>query len=188
VHGARVLAVAGGPPALSGPEGDAIVTDRAGAAVTVRTADCLPILLSADGGRVVGAVHAGWRGTLAGVAAAAVRTLSARYGVAPDDVTAVLGPCIRACCYEVGPDVTDRVRQVHPAWADAVLAPGPDGREHLDLAALNHLQLSACGVADVRDTGACTCCDAASYPSYRRDGANAGRLASWIRAAPSGRR
>jgi YfiH family protein len=182
VHGARVLTVAGDPPVLSGAEGDAIVTDRPGVAVGVRTADCLPILLIADGGRAVAAVHAGWRGTVAGVAPAAVHTLAARYGVAPESLTALLGPAIRPCCYEVGEEVTNAVRGRFPDWADQVLSPGPKGREHLDLAGLNRLQLLDAGVADVRDTGHCTCCEPA-FDSHRRDGAAAGRMVSWVRAA-----
>jgi YfiH family protein len=183
VHGARVLAVAGDPPALTGTEGDALVTDRPGVAVGVRTADCLPVLLASADGRVVAAVHAGWRGTLAGVATAAVHTLAARYGTAPDTLTAWLGPCIRPCCYEVGPEVSAAVVEGYPDWASRVLTPGPKGRDHLDLAALNRLQLEAAGVAEVRDAGACTCCDTA-YDSYRRDGAGSGRMVSWIRAVP----
>lgn len=183
VHGARVLAVAGDPPALSGTEGDALVTDRPGVAVGVRTADCLPILLSAPDGRAVAAVHAGWRGTLAGVAVAAVRTLSARYGAAPAALAARLGPCIRPCCYEVGPEVSAAVAERYPDWAPRVLRPGPNGRDHLDLAGLNRLQLEAAGLTEVRDAGACTRCDPA-YDSHRRDGAGAGRMVSWVRAAP----
>jgi len=164
VHGTAVVAVAGDPPAPSAMEGDALVTDVPGVAVGVVTADCLPILLAGPDGRVVAAVHAGWRGTLAGVANAALTVLRERY--------------------EVGPEVSAAVREHFPRWADRVLAPGPGGRDHLDLVSLNALQLAAAGVRDVRDQGACTRCDAARFHSYRRDGAGAGRMVSWIRAAP----
>jgi YfiH family protein len=184
VHGTQVLAVAGDPPALLGTEGDALVTDRPGVAVGVRTADCLPVLLYGPGGKVVAAVHAGWRGTLAGVVTAAVRTLAARYGIAPADLSAELGPCIRPCCYEVGPEVSAEVARAYPDWASRVLTPGPRGRDHLDVAALNRLQLEAAGVTRIADTGACTCCRPDAYDSYRRDGATSGRMVSWVRAAP----
>jgi len=131
----------------------------------------------------VAAVHAGWRGTVAGVAPAAVRTLAARYGIPPEGVTALLGPAIRPCCYEVGDAVTNAVRDRFPQWAAEVLTPGPKGRAHLDLPGLNRLQLADAGVADVRDGGGCTCCEAGAFDSYRRDGAGAGRMVSWIRAA-----
>jgi len=183
VHGLGVVAVAGDPPMCSAKEGDAVVTDLPGVAVGVVTADCLPVLLAGPGGRVVAAVHAGWRGTLGGVATAALTALRHRYGVAPGDLVALLGPCIRPCCYEVGPEVSAAVKAAHPRWADRVLAPGPGGRDHLDLVSLNALQLATAGVRDVRDLGGCTRCDAASFHSYRRDGAGAGRMVSWIRAA-----
>lgn len=184
MHGADVVAVAGEPPARTTGEGDALVTDLPGVAVGVITADCLPVLLAGPGGRPVGAAHAGWRGTLARVVPAAVRALEHRYGAAPGGLVAVLGPCIRACCYEVGPEVSAAVRQGFAPWSAQILRPGPAGRDHLDLAMLNALQLAAAGVRDVRDRGGCTRCEAASYHSYRRDGRAAGRMVSWIRAAP----
>jgi len=183
VHGTTVVAVAGDPPARSSKEGDAVVTDAPGVAVGVVTADCLPVLLSGAGGRVVAAVHAGWRGTLAGVAPATVADLKSRYGAEPGNLVALLGPCIRPCCYEVGPEVSAAVRSAFPRWADRVLVPGPGGRDHLDLVTLNALQLAQAGVRDVRDSGGCTRCDPARYHSYRRDGPGAGRMVSWIRAA-----
>ena len=186
VHGAAVFAVSAEGLPVPRPEGDALVTDRPGVAVGVVTADCLPVLLSGPGGRVVAAVHAGWRGTLAGVATAAVAEVESRYGVVPADLTALLGPCIRACCLEVGPEVSAAVREGFPHWAERVLSPGPHGpgaRDHLDIVALNALQLATAGVRDVRDRGGCTRCDRARYHSYRRDGKGAGRMVSWIRAA-----
>lgn len=184
VHGTTVVAVAGDPPSPSAREGDALVTDRPGVAVGVVTADCLPILLTGPDRRVVAAVHAGWRGTLAGVATATLAVLKDRYGTAPGDLIALLGPCIRPCCYEVGPEVSAAVKEAYPRWADRVLVPGLGGRDRLDLISLNALQLATAGVLDVRDRGGCTQCDAAGYHSYRRDGAGAGRMVSWIRAAP----
>jgi purine-nucleoside/S-methyl-5'-thioadenosine phosphorylase / adenosine deaminase len=183
VHGTAVVAVAGAPPKRTAEEGDAVVTDRPGVAVGVVTADCLPVLLAGPGGRVVAAVHAGWRGTLKGVVPAAVADLERRYGADPGDLVALLGPCIRPCCYEVGPEVSAAVRAAFPRWADRVLVPGPGGRDHLDLVTLNALQLAQAGVRDVRDSGGCTKCDPARYHSYRRDGPGAGRMVSWVRAA-----
>jgi YfiH family protein len=184
VHGTIVVAVAGDPPTRTSKEGDAVVTDLPGIAVGVVTADCLPVLLAGPGGRVVAAVHAGWRGTLAGVVPAALTVLKARYGAEPGDLVALTGPCIRPCCYEVGPEVSAAVKGAFRRWADRVLVPGPGGRDHLDLVSLNALQLADAGVRDVRDTGGCTRCDPDHYHSYRRDGAGAGRMVSWIRAAP----
>ncbi|MFQ5508500.1 MAG: peptidoglycan editing factor PgeF [Leptospirillia bacterium] len=184
VHGNDVLNVSGTPPALSGDQGDAIITQVPGVIVAVRTADCLPILLWAKGGNPVGVIHAGWRGTVAGIAARAVIGMCQRYGLSSDSVSARLGPCIRPCCYEVGDEVVDAVRANHPHWADEVFV-DRNGRPAFDLAALNRIQLTSAGVTDVDDSGECTHCLSGTYHSYRRDGEAAGRMLSWIRANPS---
>lgn len=182
VHGTRVLWVEGGSGPLDA-EGDALITGHPGTCVGVRTADCLPILLSARDGRVAGAVHAGWRGAVAGVAQEAVKALKERFGVEPREITARLGPCIRPCCFEVGPEVRQAVAERHPRWVARLFTSGKGGRDHLDLAGLSRLQLEEMGVADIEDAGACTCCNPGTYYSYRRDGEAAGRMVSWIRAA-----
>jgi len=183
VHGATVLFVDGDPPRLSGPDGDAILTARPDTCVGVRTADCLPILLHTLDYSVVGAVHAGWRGTMAGMGPAAVAAFSDRFGIAPSDLSATLGPAIGPCCYEVGDDVTGAVAGHHPEWMTRVLNPGPKGRPHLDLPELNRLQLLEAGVEQVGAAGDCSCCNPERYESYRRDGERSGRMVSWIRSA-----
>ncbi len=181
VHGTDVVRVAGNPPAPACGEGDALLTDQPGAVIGVRTADCLPILLAARDGAVVGAVHAGWRGAVAGIAAQAVAAFFTQYGVRPDEITALLGPCIRPCCFEVGPEVIEEVTRCHPRLAGEVTIP-QNPRPHLDLAGLNRLLLNASGVTRVTDCGECTCCQPEIYHSYRRDANDAGRMVSWIQA------
>lgn len=183
VHGNGVLCLAGDPPALSGTEGDAIVTAVPGACVGVRTADCLPILMHGPGGRVVAAVHAGWRGTVAGVATATVALLAQRYDLTPAELTVRFGPCIRPCCYQVGGELIGAVRESFPRWANQVLRERPGGT-YFDLAGLNRLQLTAIGVRAIHDDGACTGCRPDEFESYRRDGPSSGRMVSWVRAAP----
>ncbi|MDH4229878.1 MAG: peptidoglycan editing factor PgeF [Nitrospirota bacterium] len=183
VHGTVVLRLGGHPPALSGADGDVVLTHLPGATVGVRTADCLPLLLSARNGTVVAAVHAGWRGTVAQVAAAAVRAMESDHGVTPKEIHAWLGPCIRPCCYEVGPELAATVREHFPQWAGQVIGTFRSGRPTLDVALLNRLQLTALGVTRIDDSGACTHCHN-GYESYRRDGAASGRMVSWIRCAP----
>lgn len=182
VHGDGVLRFEGHPPALSGREGDAIVTAVPGACVGVRTADCLPILIVGPGGKVVAAVHAGWRGTVAGVATATLACLADRFDLGPDELTVRFGPCIRPCCYRVGDELIDRVRETFPRWAGMVLTDRPDGTR-FDLAALNRLQLESLGVHAIHDDGECTSCHPDRYESYRRDGQSSGRMVSWVRAA-----
>jgi YfiH family protein len=156
------------------PEGDALISDRAGVRVGVRTADCVPILLVDPSIPAVAAIHAGWRGSAANIAAAAVRELAARWKVNPANLRAAIGPSIGVCCYEVGPEVAHRfdtwnskLRQAH-------------GPVHLDLPAINEAQLRAAGVADIWKSGECTFCLPSTFFSFRRERERAGRMLSFI--------
>ncbi len=157
-------------------EGDALVTDDLNRRIGVRTADCVPILLLDAGKRAVGAVHAGWRGTVAGIAARAIEKMHLYFGTHPDDIRAALGPCIRECCYEVGPEVASQFSTLFPEW------PPVTGKQNLDLVEANRRHLSAAGVpADqIFDSGLCTVCLAEHFFSYRREPHNPGRMISAI--------
>jgi len=182
VHGNRVLTYAAdndAPPALNDPEGDAIITHLPGACVGVRSADCLPMLMHSDDGRVVAAIHAGWRGTVAGVGPATVAAFGERYKIGPERLSVTFGPCIRPCCYQVGDELIDAVNKHYPDWAASLIEERPKGR-YFDLAALNRLQLEKLGVQQIDDTEDCTCCNTNAYHSYRRDGQRSGRMVSWI--------
>ncbi len=170
VHGATVLAAEEG---LCG-EGDAIVTTEPGLALMVVTADCVPILVAA--GDRVAAIHAGWRGLVAGVIPATLEKFAA-----PERLTAWIGPAIGACCYEVGEDVAGAVVA---RSSDAVLSTGRRGRPHLDLALAAEIALARCGVGEIRRLALCTACHPGTLESYRREGAAAGRNRSliWLRA------
>jgi len=150
-------------------EGDALITNRPGVAVAVRTADCYPILLADARHRAVAAVHAGWRGTAAHIVREALEKMRNEFDTTPADVFAAIGPGIGVCCYEVGPEVAREF--------------GVSGRTHLDLAEANRRQLINAGVpeAQIEVTGGCTFCDAERFHSYRRDKQNAGRMISYIR-------
>jgi len=160
VHGAEV--VAAGSPDTPIVEADGLVTDRSDLAVGVLVADCLPVLLVADGG--VAAIHAGWRGLAAGVVEHGLTTVRASTA-AP--VTAAIGPGARGCCYEVG----DEVREALAEHGDEVR----DGRR-IDLPAIARRILERLGVATVHDTGICTlCAPEGLWFSHRRDGGVTGR-------------
>ncbi len=150
-------------------EGDALITGQPGVAVSVRTADCFPILLVDRHRRVVAAVHAGWRGTASGVVTGALDRMRAEFGTEPGDVFAAIGPGIGACCYDVGVEVARLFRF--------------DGAARVDLAAANRQQLTVAGVpeAQIEMPGACTRCDARQFHSYRRDSERAGRQISFIK-------
>jgi YfiH family protein len=164
-------------------EADAAVAGVPGLLLGIETADCLPVLLFDPVRRAVGAAHAGWRGTAAGVGARAVEALVAA-GSRPADIVAALGPCIGACCYEVG----DEVKAALGPAASASFRPGPRGRDHLDLRAENRRQLVEAGLdpGRVTESADCTSCRADLYHSHRRDGAGSGRMISYVGFAAAG--
>ena len=155
-------------------EFDALTTDQPGSGIVVQTADCVPILLSAPG--AVGAAHAGWRGSARNVAGAAVGALE-KLGAPPETLSAWIGPSIGPCCYEVGGEVAAQFA------GDFVRAGcGGEARYRLDLRAVNVAQLTAAGVPRERIAvhPACTLCGGERFASWRRDGANAGRMIALI--------
>ena len=150
-------------------EGDALVTATEGVAVSVRTADCFPILLADPKAHSVAAIHAGWRGTAAGVVRTSLDRMRGEFGTDPANVYAAIGPGIGRCCYEVGAEVA---RQF-----------GMQEAGHLDLAVENRNQLIAAGLQPDRIelVGGCTFCHPALFFSWRRDHERAGRMISFIR-------
>jgi hypothetical protein len=170
-HGRLAYVYSAAAPLPAGPrlvgECDALITGEVGIALTVRTADCLPVAIA--GGGVVAIVHAGWRGLAADILGAVLGRLAGEFGVPPQALTVAIGVGVGPCHYPVGPEV---VRGLAAHGSDA--AWHADGR--VDLAAWAAGRLRALGVtADrVRVLPGCTACSA-SYHSYRRDGAAAGR-------------
>jgi YfiH family protein len=165
-------------------QADAVVSTLAEVPVGVMTADCVPVLLAMDGGRVVAAVHAGWRGIAAGVVPSAFEAMAST-AVRWQRVTAVIGPHVGACCYEVDSPVIERLRVRFGERLDSALNPARPDHWMLDLGELVRMELLGAGVrsADAGSfPGACTCCDAARFHSHRRDGTRAGRLLHWIAA------
>ena len=156
-------------------KGDALFTEDAGIALSVATADCVPVLLAGPRGHA--AIHAGWRGIAAGVIPAALEKLRGDRA----EWTAWVGPAIGACCYEVGEDVA---AQVVAASAPEFAISGPEGKPHLDLAGAVRHQLAAGGVGQVIVLPRCTRCDEETLWSYRREGKRAGRNLAFIWRAP----
>ncbi len=163
--------------AQTAPVGDALVARGAGWALRLQTADCLPLLLMDTRSGHYGAVHAGWRGTLAGVLRHALQALQSG-GSEPGSTWMAIGPGIRACCFEIGAEVA---AAFHARWGESThpwLHPGRGSRQHLDLAAANLFQAVQAGVpaAQVLDTGLCTRCRRDLFFSYRGDGGATGRI------------
>lgn len=180
VHGDRIVDVGDPAPKFKG-EGDALATECDGVLVAISTADCVPILIVDPGRRVCAAVHAGWRGTLAGIAEKAVSHLRLRYGCDPSDLRAALGPAIGRCCFEVGPEVIEAFekkmgRQIEPF----VERRGKKGM--LDLRGLNQAALAKAGLAAecVQQVGPCTACESETFHSYRKEQGTPGRQTSFV--------
>jgi hypothetical protein len=174
VHGTACLSADHAPPGLVGA-GDALVTTLPGRPLAIFTADCLPVLLVDPEAPVLALVHAGWRGTVAGILGQVVAAMVI-LGARPDRLTALIGPSIGPCCYEVDEAVMAPLREAFGAWGAAWLesaAPGrPPDRRRLDLWRAAADQLVRAGVqADaVANPGLCTRCRGDLFFSYRREG------------------
>jgi YfiH family protein len=192
-------------PCAEAPKADALITATRGLLLGVQTADCVPILLADTRRRVVAAVHAGWRGTLARIAVKTLGRMTMEFGTRARDVFAALGPAIGRC-YEVGPEVAQAFAAQFPPAADwfdgpfeqlahgeeplwlpwlTMMPPGhvlPPPRVQLDLRASNRWQLIAAGVPEkqIAVSDLCTACRTDLLFSYRREGAKTGRLMAVI--------
>jgi polyphenol oxidase len=207
VHGAAVVAIKkergvrgegrdgreGREGRTSGPDADILVSDDPAIALAVRAADCVPLLLADPSSGAVAAVHAGWRGTAAGAAPAAVAALEREFGSRASDLVAAIGPSIGPCCYEVGTELVDAfaaagyARYLVDRW---FVAPPPRRGEYerprlrLDTWGANRDQLVLAGVAEqnIHVCGLCTASHLALFPSYRVEKEKAGRMAGVIRS------
>lgn len=159
--------------------GDALISNELGKRIGVRTADCVPILMADASSHSIAAVHAGWRGTAAKIALRAVDRLRAEFGANPADLRVAIGPCIRACCYEVGSDVARQFHEFFPEWP---FATETLPRKRIDLGESNRRILLSAGVsaAHIYDSGLCTFCQALDFFSYRREPEDPGRLIAFI--------
>ncbi len=154
-------------------QADASYTDQAGVVCAVLTADCLPLLFCGDQGKVIAAAHAGWRGLQAGVIQQTLQSMKCSH------VQVWLGPAIGPEHFEVGADVRDAFLETlsgaHTAFRDT-----HGGKWLADIYQLARIILSAHGITDIYGGDRCTVADPLSFYSYRRDGAQTGRMASLI--------
>jgi len=180
VHGTRITHYGNDPVGKEEPEADGIITALPGRACAVKTADCLPILLYDSCKKAVGAVHAGWRGTAAGIASRAVTCFKEIIGSSPSDVMAVLGPSIGPCCYEIDEAVATQINQREanlPALHDR-----GKGKWTFDLTLANERQLLNAGIRReaLCSVRLCTSCRKDLFFSHRRDGEKTGRHLNFI--------
>ncbi len=177
-HTGRVLKVTGKTPERE--VADAVVTSERGLLLGVRVADCVPILLFDPDTPAVGAVHAGWRGTALVILRTAINRMVSEFNSVPERIHIAIGPSIRGCCYNVGPEVVESLSGTvsgHQGWMTT-----RGGVPHIDLAAVNRLQALEAGVVGrhIRVVPECTFCRHETYFSYRKEGPGAGRQAAFI--------
>lgn len=188
VHGTDVLLVDRPLTEWDRFEGgwDALVTDQPGVTVAVRTADCVPVLVYDRSRSVVGAIHAGWRGAVAGIVSNTIDFLVSHFKVGASELRVSIGPSAGPCCYEVDETVLAPLRSGLLQW-HLVLRDDQGQRAKLDLKALIRKQLTDRGVRENHITAVnlCTICHDDLFYSYRREGKVNGTMLSGISILPS---
>lgn len=182
VHGRTVQPVSGRHAGQAVPRTDGLITRTPGLVLFQRFADCLPVLFFDPVNVVVGIAHAGWRGTVAGVAPATVRAMQTTFGSRPADLWVGVGPGIGPCCYEVGGDV---IQAADTAFEESqALLPRVNGAVHFDIPAANVRQLRELGVENIEMAGMCTSCQVDEFFSHRAERGKTGRfgVAIWIKS------
>lgn len=180
VHGTTV-AIPEGPrmPSMPHIQADVILTDKPEVTLLMRFADCVPILLFDPIRRVIGIVHAGWQGTVKGIAKIAVEEMKKTFGTHPNDVLAVIGPSIGPEHYQVGSEVVNHVREYFKERTDRILI-SKNGSFHFDLWKANQLLLEQVGVEQIDVTGICTYCKNRDWFSHRAEFGKTGRFGAVI--------
>ncbi len=199
IHSAVIHPVTGVPGSVL--VGDGLITDRPGLLLSVKTADCVPVLLADPGRRAVGAFHAGWKGTLSRIVEKGVGEVRRQFGSRPEDFRAAIGPCIHACCYEVGEELREKFDAQFP-YAGELFSevfdyqalsvrfpmlflnqrpPGhgePAVKIHLNLVEANRRQLMNAGLREenIEVVDECTSCNTDLLFSHRKEAGMTGRM------------
>ncbi len=180
VHSGRVISVESPGKDYSNIQADAIITKQEWTPIAILTADCVPILLFDRATRAVGAVHAGWKGTVKGIASATVQAMKKKYGSDPARIMAAIGPAIGPCCYEVSTDVSDAFKDKFGSHS------GISNKDRntcsIDLKTANKVELQEAGLKaeNIDILKQCTSCNNEIFFSYRKDNKETGRQLSFI--------
>lgn len=161
---------------------DAMITDQPRLPLTMRFADCTPILLYDPARHAAGIIHAGWRGTVLDAAGSAVRSMSAAFGSNPADIQAGIGPSIGPERYQVGEEVVNAVRAAFGA-VEGLIRRAADGSAYLDLWAANRLALERAGVGQIEIAGICTATRTDEFYSHRAERGRTGRFGAVVALA-----
>ncbi|GBE03364.1 laccase domain protein [bacterium BMS3Abin09] len=158
---------------------DAVITARKNFLIGVLVADCVPVLLYDKVKEVIGAVHAGWRGTAGRILPDTIKMMHEKFSSSPEDISVAIGPSIKQCCYEVGEEVTKRLLD---ATGDGDYYIKKDGNCFVDIAFANKMQALDTGIPheNLWLSGECTFCNPDKYHSYRYSKENAGRQGGFI--------
>jgi YfiH family protein len=156
---------------------DALVSNASQILLTVKTADCVPVLIADSKTGAFAAVHAGWRGTSQSIVLSAIKQLQGEYGARAEDLRAAIGPAANSCCYEVGREVIDQFKERFPECGH-LFTPTRDGHARIDLQTANHDQLAGAGVSPERIhiAALCTMDRTDLFFSYRREKSVHGRV------------
>ncbi len=184
-------------PYLEFEETDGLITDVPGVTLTSTHGDCIPIWIIGEHGEspeekspdrlkkpVIGLAHAGWKGTMNGIAAELAAAMIREYGCQPEDLRAYIGPGIDKCCFQVSEDVKQAFAETID-WAGTYITSdaesgGMPGKYHIDLKGVNEAYLRHAGLSQIRISPFCTCCRADLFYSWRRD-ADKRRMLAFIR-------
>ena len=187
VHGAVVRNITSAdvitdPYDKTAAEADGLITAIPGVILTVYTADCIPVLLYDPKRRVIAALHAGWRGTAAGIVTVAVGQMASVYGTDPADILAAVGPGIGPDCFETHEDVPNAMTAAMAGGVLPFIQLKDNGKFAVDLKGINAKRLELAGVLRSRIAvcGECTSCLEDKYWSHRRQGTQRGSMASMI--------
>ena len=183
IHSSRIHVVeSAGSQEMEKCEGDGLITNIENVALAIKTADCFPVLIVDPIHKAIGAVHSGWRGTLARVLPGAIDEMVRRYHSDPARLMAALGPGIRECCFEVGEDVARMFTEAYSEESTVRPQSGVPGKYLVNLSGVLKTQLTQSGVPmeNQHDSGMCTCCNTREFFSWRAQGAAAGRMIAVI--------
>ena len=161
-------------------ECDALITNQKGVVLTILTADCVPILLYDPTKEVIGAIHAGWRGTAQDITTKTIQKMQHTYGCSPKDIIASIAPAIGACCYQID----QRVAKHFEATPKALTPDKEPSRYRLNLPYLNAIALKELGVKEITLSNICTACEEDRFFSYRKTQGCQGRFMSMIGMKP----
>jgi YfiH family protein len=177
VHGADVV-IANGP--VTGrkwlAKADGVITNRVDVPLVMRYAVCVPLLFYDPQQQAIGLAHAGWRGTVQGMAANMVFALQQAYGSQPQDIQVVIGPSISIDCFQVGEEVVDALEGYFGSSEGLMRRDPADGTAYVDLWAANQLDLQRAGVEQIEIAGICTYQNKADFFSHRAENGKTGRF------------